>query len=418
MPRGGIRKYPDKCPRCKQSEKEAKCSRNNWGRHILKCKGIGAGRKSPSCDRLSFSSLSPPRSDEQVAASVAVAYSNDPVTEFLATPDGPLYHLAQAFKQAIDRSDGVSSLSASREADQWRALSLNPPEIFPASECWVKKPSYDIFLNDLLHAFDKSSTKVYLRGKPNDPHPDAPMLQVIRQLEAPKVAETYYATNIYSETAELRIPERYAGRHAPYYNEDGIWTTTNITPQYTFVDLHIDHGRHGITTLHGGCIKMFALYRPTRHNLDVFERHCDSDDIFIRTWRKLEGGQFVVFSEEEAIYLPAGCIHATITLKGGLVPGIEYTSVGCLEISANILDIHARKFSLKSDDILPFLEAVIIGLSAGNESEKALAARHLCEKWVIINRSKGDLSPKVKKLLTNSCINCGQAWKRHRKERN
>lgn len=163
---------------------------------------------------------------------------------------------------------------------------------------------------------------------------------------------------------------------------------------------------------------MFALYRPTRHNLDVFERHCDSDDIFIRTWRKLEGGQFVVFSEEEAIYLPAGCIHATITLKGGLVPGIEYTSVGCLEISANILDIHARKFSLKSDDILPFLEAVIIGLSAGNESEKALAARHLCEKWVIINRSKGDLSPKVKKLLTNSCINCGQAWKRHRKERN
>ncbi|KAI0537870.1 hypothetical protein GGR58DRAFT_325636 [Xylaria digitata] len=418
MPKGGIRKYPDQCPRCKLSEKEARCSRNNWGRHILRCKGIGASRHFSLCAQLSFSSSSPSQSEDRVSAPVAVASPNDPVTEFLSTPDGPLYYLAQAFKQAIDRSRGISSSSAPPEADKWRALSLDPPEIFPAGECWVKRPLYDVFLNDLLHAFDKSTTKVYLRGKPNDPHPDVPMLQVIRQLEAPKVAETYYATNLYSEMAELRIPERFASRHAPYYNEDGIWTTTNITPKYTFVDLHIDHGRHGITTLHGGCIKIFALYCPTPHNLEVVERHCDSDDIFIHTWDKLEGGQFVVFSEEEAIYLPPGCIHATLTLKGGLVPGIEYSSVGCLEMSAKILDINARKFSLNSSDLRPFLETVFISMSTGDESEKALAARHICERWVALGRVKADLSPKVKRLLAKSCAHCGRAWKQHKKKRN
>ena len=85
----GIRKHPDKCPHCKQSEKEAKCSSNNWGRPILKCQSTGAGRL--------FRCL-PHQVNDQVAASFTVASSNDSPMEFLvATPDVPLYHLAQAF---------------------------------------------------------------------------------------------------------------------------------------------------------------------------------------------------------------------------------------------------------------------------------------------------------------------------------
>jgi hypothetical protein len=54
----------------------------------------------------------------------------------------------------IDRLGGVSTLYPSKTPHLWNVVSLELPPVFPATECWIGKPSYDDLLNDLLHAFN------------------------------------------------------------------------------------------------------------------------------------------------------------------------------------------------------------------------------------------------------------------------
>lgn len=150
--------------------------------------------------------------------------------------DGILPRLTNAIRKGYDRSEEIPNSSPFRTAIPSSFEIM--PMIFSAEECWLSNPSYKNYLNDLLHTYDKHHTKIYQRGKPNEPDPEANIVDVLSQLNKPHAAVTYYAINIKCDKAQLKIPERLSAVD-PIFQQDSICTTTNITPKYTFVDLHI-----------------------------------------------------------------------------------------------------------------------------------------------------------------------------------
>ncbi|KAI1322674.1 hypothetical protein F5Y16DRAFT_404223 [Xylariaceae sp. FL0255] len=148
-------------------------------------------------------------------------------------------------------------------------LGLRPPMLFPAAECWQRRPPVDDYMTDLLHGFSKLTTRIYARSKPHDLIIPPPLYKVLRQLHSPDLSSTKYAINMFAESVELRIPDRLIG-YVFLYRDSDLGTTTNITPKFSSAELHIDHGKHSVTLLHGGCVKLWVLYPLTPHNLERF----------------------------------------------------------------------------------------------------------------------------------------------------
>ncbi|KAF7515233.1 hypothetical protein G7054_g14683 [Neopestalotiopsis clavispora] len=382
MAKGGTIKWPSICPYC--AARVEKVGRSNWGRHIL-------------------------RHTQKVKQELE---PEGLMEEVLDISQGPLAPLTTAFRSAIRRSEGLTTLPASEAVRLWQDLFHDGPALYPASECWVKKPAYDDLLNELVHEFDKRETKVYVRGRPHFPCEDAPFIKVLQQLQDPDASLTYYATNMSTRVAQMRMPERFIGTH-PYYMDNDIVTSINVTPKYTFVDLHIDHGKYVVTTSYGGCVKLWAAYPLTNENRRLYGKECAQNDIFIRLHDKLERGVFLITTDDVAIKLPPGCLHATLTLRGGVVPGFEYTTASCLRMSAAVWDLHSAEFQMGRDGDVPLFEALIMAWRSDHQEIRAEACQIMCPRWKTLNKSKCPELSKLKKLCGLDCQHCGKPWKVH-----
>ncbi|KAI1263601.1 hypothetical protein F5Y18DRAFT_428874 [Xylariaceae sp. FL1019] len=360
----------------------------------------------------------PPTPPRQKKISTASLSPEDPeistlLNEFLQTSTGPIAPIATAFRDGIASSkNGISSLDIVRRPTHlWTSLMLLKPLILPSETTWeLMPPSYEVFVNELISSYTKSSINVYTVGKPLEPAGDDAFVRCIWQLQEPDPECTYYAINIPTDTAKMKLPDWLKITGVPYGKQ---MTTTNITPRHTFVDLHIDHGRHGITTVFGPCIKLWALYPPTPHNLSLYSSAVASSTPFTSLSPQLEGGEFCITTLKDTLYLPPGCLHATYTLRGGLTPGFEYTTGDCLEVGAQILAINKRRFRLGPGDYEPFLEAVVSAFRGGvKESEEA--ERKLCVFYKVVAKQKGKVAAEIRKLTKGRpCKGCGRMWKAH-----
>ncbi|KAJ3553465.1 hypothetical protein NPX13_g10881 [Xylaria arbuscula] len=264
--------------------------------------------------------------------------------DFVTTFDGPLAPLSDAYRKEIERADGLSDLQP-RKASMWTRLGLRPPELVPADECWAYKPPLDIYMTELLCGFNMTTT-IFSRGGPRQPLEPPPMHKVIEQLVRPDATSTYYATNMTAKSVQIKIPDRL---HQGFpVLETNHKVTTNITPRYSSVDLHV--GRSGVAWVNAALC------------WQAYQSHA----MFIELQGLLEGGELCIQTESQALYLPAGCIHGTITLQGGIVPGIMFTTAECLKPSLSIWNIDTElcapkrgpgvTLSLLPEDISPPLE--------------------------------------------------------------
>ncbi|KAL4935580.1 hypothetical protein BDV06DRAFT_228695 [Aspergillus oleicola] len=100
----------------------------------------------------------------------------------------------------------------------------------------------------------------------------------------------------------------------------------NLTPKFSFVDLHTDYGADGVTTLIDDCRKIWFLYPPTSSNLAALASVNGQRRKLLHILHKLEAGIIVETSSSEALWIPAGCIHATFTIEGGFLVGSAFTT--------------------------------------------------------------------------------------------
>ncbi|KAL6240325.1 hypothetical protein RBB50_012763 [Rhinocladiella similis] len=100
----------------------------------------------------------------------------------------------------------------------------------------------------------------------------------------------------------------------------------NMTPKFSFVDLHIDYGKDGISATLHECEKVWVMYPPTPHNLQWMAEHRGQQAKLAQGMAVLEGGVVAHTTSAEAVYLPAGCLHAVFTVAGGFLVSIDCTT--------------------------------------------------------------------------------------------
>ncbi|KAJ9654131.1 hypothetical protein H2201_009045 [Coniosporium apollinis] len=269
-------------------------------------------------------------------------------------------------------------------------------------------------------------TKAFTRGSSHEPGDWAS--KALKQLWCPDPSTTYYAIDLRCPDAFMRIPEALSASLHVYYPEDEILPCVgNITPEFSFVDLHIDNGQDVLTTVVGDgedCVKLWALYPPEERNLDLFYARKGQDNKFINLCDRLEGGVFAMQGSEQTMYLPAGWIHAVYTLKGGLAPGTTWSTAESFTV---INDIFKREVEAKSasyDTAVPLLQSCLVALRGQNADLQQRAARELCvalkdirklaeadgEQWP--TRLAVDVSNVLKEKYS-SCPQCGQPIQAH-----
>ncbi|KAI1322433.1 hypothetical protein F5Y16DRAFT_404448 [Xylariaceae sp. FL0255] len=212
-----------------------------------------------------------------------------------------------------------------------------------------------------------------------------------------------------AESAEIRIPDRLIG-HVPIYQDIDLVPITNVILKFSAAELYVDYGKHGIILLHGGCVKLWALYLLTPHNFERFSAANQSDTAFVKLQRHLEGGVTCVQTEDQAIYLPPGCIHNIYTLQGGLTPGIEFSTIECLEPAVKMWDSNSENARLCGNDCYPLFEAVVIGLRSRRPDWQVKAIELLCLKYKRVCKLNPAILSKVKRELSRNCSKCGALW--------
>ncbi|GKU08028.1 unnamed protein product [Fusarium langsethiae] len=323
------------------------------------------------------------------------------LTTFLETPEPkssepdisvrPHMELARLIKEMICKTEGLSNRY-----------------FLSAEECQVKGVTDEDILNDCLHSFDKNKSTVYYSDEPCSPQKVANLIPVLAQLKEPSPARVAYATNL-GPGDGVRRPQRFAGEAT----ESEMKTHTNITPEGTFIDLHIDQGYEGITLLGMGCVKLWVVYPPTEHNLAIWDTHRKSREIFKNSWDQLQDGKVAVQTGKEAILLIPGLLHLTFTLKGGIAYGITWITESCLKVTPKLLEIEDRHFrDLGSDDLSPFLESVLTCMK--REGSKQDALRALCKMPKIQAVKKNELFNKIKaEIGPGDCFHCRRRWRNH-----
>ena len=170
----------------------------------------------------------------------------------------------------------------------------------------------------------------------------------------------------------------------------------------------MDHGLHVLTGGAMGCCKLWARWPGTEHNMDLLQKYDDDNQKFLALWDKLTDGSFTMTRPSEVIYLAPGDLHATVTLQGGLTPGIEYFSTDSVQMTYEM-------WRREKEDAKWFIGSCDVGLK--NEESRLQTAKVLC----LALRKHAELSqvPWFKSLARRegnagrSCPVCEEAWEYH-----
>ncbi|KAH8655624.1 hypothetical protein BX600DRAFT_500739 [Xylariales sp. PMI_506] len=345
-----------------------------------------------------------------------------PLAEFLTCGHAVLKPLVAAWKSVILRAGGVLEYDPDTDSLRFMQLSVSDLKfaepnnsqpgndnrllVFNDKEVWVQKPSFDDLLNSFLHEFDQTKTQIYTRADPFHPVAGAPFVKVIYQLQKPDITSPYYAINMRSDCISLRLPERFA-EDFPFKDEEPC-ITSNITPQYTNVDIHWDIGSQVVVTSGS---KLWAFWPLSDYNTKLILKADQKSSLLLCLHDKLEGGSVILQKPGEALAHMAGWLHCTYTLEGAILSGIMYNSARETPWAANLLTLETNLGSRPNFHI-PFARMVLSAFHHGTDHEIALALEILCK----LHKYEKELRKLAlwSEILENSTCSCGHGWKRLR----
>lgn len=87
-----------------------------------------------------------------------------------------------------------------------------------------------------------------------------------------------------------------------------------------------DYGMDGLSATMHQCSKIWLMFPPTDHNLHLLERELSQSVRLARVAGLLEGGVAVKTDSTQAVFVPAGCLHACFTTSGGFLVSIDCTT--------------------------------------------------------------------------------------------
>jgi hypothetical protein len=74
------------------------------------------------------------------------------------------------------------------------------------------------------------------------------------------------------------------------------------------------------------CQKIWFMYPPTEKNLSLMAIEDGQVAKIMRLAQSLEGGVIFCTSSTTAVYIPSGCIHTALTVSGGFLVTMDFTT--------------------------------------------------------------------------------------------
>ncbi len=86
----------------------------------------------------------------------------------------------------------------------------------------------------------------------------------------------------------------------------------------------------------GDYVKLWFLYPPSAHNLDIFYAYKGQEGKFLRLFGQLQDYILVLTTAQDIIYMPPGCLHSVYTIKGGLLLGLNWSGAKDIHIVSEV----------------------------------------------------------------------------------
>ncbi|KAI7459925.1 hypothetical protein KC357_g9089 [Hortaea werneckii] len=169
-----------------------------------------------------------------------------------------------------------------------------------------------------------------------------------------------------------------------------------VTMKWHVTDLHIDCGLETFSQVGTECAKLFILYPPTAHNLDLFDAEAGQTSKLKSLCGRLKGGVYAYISGDSAnaIEIPAGCMHFVLTLKAGIIMTTSFVTSTTIEPGLRFWHLCQNTINAQSGpqqvdsllhSMLPALrEAIAVGNNVSVERSLQATAESLhmqCRKY-------------------------------------
>lgn len=179
-----------------------------------------------------------------------------------------------------------------------------------------------------LKAYTSIAPSQAFRGNRFDPSNRASAILQLSEPDAENPAFLMNAPIKLPSNRQLVIPDILHADHKPQ-NTD-LSPSCNLTPRFVVVHPHIDQTRDSLITVLGKSRKLVLMWPLSSPNRELLLHYvlAGERESFVPLCAQLEAPVLEVMDSNTAIFMQAGVIHATITLEGGMLVGINTFSAG------------------------------------------------------------------------------------------
>lgn len=284
-------------------------------------------------------------------------------------------------------------------ASVWKQYTIRPPVTIVANSCFT---SAEPTVEDLWRAgFSAKGSKVFVNGEENGRSDNFALafFQLFRPNKRCPISVIGIQPSKTALSSEYMVPASLATYVTAHSQRDVIY---NLTPTYSFVDLHIDYGADGISKTMGDCEKYWFLFPPTKRNLDLLASVHGEQGKLRKLLNRLECGIIAKTRSSEALYIPAGCIHATYTTTGGFLVAKDFVTTRTYQYIALLMQSkYFKVFDFESRELC--LKWFMISLEVATQYQPVLA---VCEVWVASEGVLRSLAPKLLLRILRSAKDC------------
>ncbi len=155
-------------------------------------------------------------------------------------------------------------------------------------------------------------------------------------------------------------------------SSEHVYAGMNVTPANTVVDVHIDQGTNGLSVGLGHesdpsllkVHKIWFFWPPTKYNLTMYEELKRTGGLRLLRSGELEHGLTTEFGINQGVFLPAGWLHATVTIQSGFLGGITINSPDTIRLASKLkamdIRLQPQDLALHLDN---YLDAIEVALS-------------------------------------------------------
>jgi hypothetical protein len=334
--------------------------------------------------------------------------------------------VSQILKTLPNHTPKLKQLSEILRAQKWhsvervptnlKSIYRNTPELFSVEKCMVGGKPYSSALDLLTFCMRDADPNDYIiEDNATKSAKNVPIRHVLNQLLEPPTEGPLIVHNVILDAKKFNVSLLADKVTIP--SSEHVYAAMNVTPVNTVVDVHIDQGTNGLSVGLGHesdpsvlkVHKIWFFWPPTEHNLSIYEELKRSNDLRLLRCNELEHGLIADFGINQGVFLPAGWLHATVTVRSGFLGGITINSPDTIRLASKLkaMDVRLQPWDLALH-LDNYLDAIEVALSP--EFDDSHNGTDPIEGWLELESSLRKVKFNTNRHRT-TCSKILDAWK-------